>query len=161
MLDQLEQVLDRAQPGTEEAEQERIAAAALDVLYDIGLALNTGRLPRSKVQPVLDRTRGRLPLLERGIFGVVVDGSAPLLNDIVFPDAWREVCTTRSGLQFAIDLYWDGRVPEQLGEDLKQFDYLLEQVAKRDAPLPPEHVPLGVPRYHWWWWVPYEDRPAH
>jgi hypothetical protein len=159
-LDQLERTLDRARPAMDDAEQERIAAAALDDLFDIGLAVNTGRLPRSELQPVLDRTRDRLSLLDRGFFGVVVDGPAPLLNDIVFPDAWREVCTTRSGLQFAIDLYWDGRVPETLREDLEQFDHLLEQVGTRDAPLPPDEVPPGIQHSHWWWWVPYEDRPA-
>jgi hypothetical protein len=145
----------------DEAEQERIAADALSTLFVIGLALSSGRLRRSELQPVLDRTRGKVLLLERGIFRIVADGASPLLNEIVFPDAWREVCTTRSSLQFAIDLYWDGQVPEQLREDLEQFDYLLEQVGGRDAPLPPEDVPEDVPRQHWWWWVPYEDRPAH
>jgi hypothetical protein len=159
-LDQLEHALNRATPGMAEGEQERLAAAALDALFDIGLALSTGRLQRSDIQPVLDRTREKLSLLDRGIFGVVVDGPSPLLNDIVFPDAWREVCTIRSSLQFAIDLYSDGRVPEHLREDLEQFDHLLEQVGKRDAPLPPKEVPPGVPRSHWWWWAPYEDRPA-
>lgn len=143
-----------------DGEQEKVVAAAVGPLFDIGMALGSGRLTRDEVQPVLDRTRAKVELLDAGFVGVIDDGPSALLSEIVFPDAYREVARTRSGLQFAIELYWDGRTPPALAPELERFDYLLEQSADANAPLAPDDVPAEIPRAHWWWRVPYEDRPG-
>lgn len=158
-LDQLERALARAQPGMGREEQEEVAAAALDALFGVGLALSTGALSRAELQPVLDRTREKLSLLDAGLSEVVQNDPNPLASEIVFPDVYENRCVTRSSLQFAIDLYWDATPPAELEEGLDRFDYMLEQAAEHGASLAPEDVPAGVPREHWWWRAPYDGRP--
>ena len=158
-LDELERTLARARPGMDREEQEELAAAALDALFGVGLALSAGALSRAQLQPVLLRTRAQLSLLVAGLSEVVQNDPNPLASEIVFPDVYAIRCVTRSSLQFAIDLYWDATAPAELDEGLDRFDYMLEQAAKHGASLAAEDIPAAVPREHWWWRAPYDVRP--
>jgi hypothetical protein len=155
----LEASVSAARPALEVSEQEQIVARALDARFEIGLALGAGDTDHAAVQATVDRTADQFALLEQGLTRYIVDAPSPLLAEIVFPDAWREACTARSAVQFAIDLYYGGNPPPDGAADLEYFDELLEHVARRDAPTMPDEAPTGLPKHHWWWRAPYVDRP--
>jgi hypothetical protein len=146
--DSLEQILGRARAGMADDEQAALAAEALDALFLVGLALSAGTLTRERLQPVLDRTRGAFARLGDGLYEVVQHDPNALANEIVFPDDYENRCVTRSGVQFAIELY--GPLPE-LAEGLERFDFMLRQAADGGASLAPDDVPAAVPPEHWWW----------
>jgi hypothetical protein len=158
-LERLERALDRARPGMRRDEQAAVAAEVLDALFVLGLQLSAGELSREDVQPVLDRAREKLALLGAGLSEIVENDPNPLASEIVFPDIYENRCVTRSGLQFAIDLCWDGTPPPELDDGLDRFDYMLEQAAEHGAALSAEDIPDAVPREHWWWRAPNDGRP--
>jgi hypothetical protein len=159
-LEALERALSRARPGMDRHEQEEVAGAALGALFGAGLALGNGALSRADLERVIDRTREKLSLVEAGLDELVQTEPNALANEIVYPDVYEDRALTRSALQYAIDLYWDGATPPALAEGLDRFDYMLEQAAEHGAALAPEDIPAAVPREHWWWRAPYQARPA-
>jgi hypothetical protein len=158
-LDALETALSDAQPGLDANEQEQIIARALCPLFEIGLERCASDVDGAAVEAAVERTRDKFALLEEGLTRYLVDAASPLLAEIVFPDAWREACTARSAVQFAIDLYLSGSPPPDSAADLEYLDDLLDHVARRDAPTTPDQAPARVPISHWWWRAPYVNRP--
>ena len=158
-LDRLERALGRARPGMDDDEQEAVAAEAVDALFGVGLALSAGTLSLPLVQPLLDRTREQVEQLEDGLELVVENDPNPLGSEIVFPDVYENRCVTRSGVQWAIELYGDTVDSPELQTGLERFDYMLEQAAEGGASLAPEDIPAAVPRAHWWWRAPFDGRP--
>jgi hypothetical protein len=158
-LDRLERALGRARQGMDGEEQEAVAAEAVDALFGVGLALSAGRLSLPLVQPLLDRTREQVEQLEDGLERVVQNDPNPLGSEIVFPDVYENRCVTRSGVQWAVELYGDAITSPELQEGLERFDYMLEQAAEGGASLAPEDIPAAVPRAHWWWRAPFDGRP--
>jgi hypothetical protein len=156
-LDRLEQTLGRARRGMHDEEQESLAAEAVDALFGIGLALSAGRLSRERLRPLLDRTAEQFAWLGEGLYRVVQNDPNPLAAEIVFPDVYENRCVTRSGVQFAIELYGGVASPPELGEALDRFDYMLQQAAEHGASLAPEDIPAAVPREHWWWRAPFDE----
>jgi hypothetical protein len=153
-LDRLERALGRVRPDMDGEEQEAVAAEAVDALFGVGLALSAGTLSRWEVQPVLDRTREQLAQLGDGLYRVVQNDPNPLGSEIVFPDVYENRCVTRSGVQFARELYGEAVESPELEEGLERFDFMLEQAAEHGASLAPEDIPAAVPREHWWWRAP-------
>jgi hypothetical protein len=148
-LDRLERTLGRAHEGMDDDAQAALAAEAVDALFLIGLALSAGTLSRERLQPVLDRTRERFGWLGDGLYEIVEHDPNALANEIVFPDDYENRCVTRSGVQFAIELY--GATSPELTAGLERFDYMLRQAADGGASLAPEDIPAAVPPEHWWW----------
>jgi hypothetical protein len=147
-LDRLERTLGRVREGMDDEEREALAAEAVDALFPIGLALHAGTLSRERLQPALDRTREAFALLGDGLYDVVEHDPNALANEIVFPEDYKTRSVTRSGVQFALDLY--GPMPE-LAAPLERFDFMLRQAAEGGASLAPEDIPAAVPPEHWWW----------
>lgn len=158
-LDRLERALGRARRDMDDEEQEAVAAEAVDALFGVGLALSAGTLSLPLVQPLVDRTREPMAQLREGLELVVENDPNPLGSEIVFPDVYENRCVTRSGLQWAIELYGDAITSPELQEGLERFDYMLEQAAEGGASLAPEDIPAAVPRAHWWWRAPFDGRP--
>lgn len=158
-LDRLERALGRARRDMDDEEQEAVAEEAVDALFGVGLALSAGTLSLPLVQPLVDRTREPMAQLREGLELVVENDPNPLGSEIVFPDVYENRCVTRSGLQWAIELYGDAITSPELQAGLKRFDYMLEQAAEGGASLAPEDIPAAVPRAHWWWRAPFDGRP--
>ncbi len=158
-LDRLERALGRARPGMDDDEQEAVAAEAIDALFGVGLALSAGTLSLPLVQPLIDRTREQVRLLREGFELVVEHDPNPLASEIVFPDVYENRCVTRSGVQWAIELYGDAVDSPELQKGLERFDHMLAQAAEGGAALAPEDIPAAVPRSHWWWRAPFDGRP--
>jgi hypothetical protein len=158
-LDRLERALGRARRDMDDEEQEAVAEEAVDALFGVGLALSAGTLSLPLVQPLVDRTREPMAQLREGLELVVENDPNPLGSEIVFPDVYENRCVTRSGLQWAIELYGDAITSPELQAGLERFDYMLEQAAEGGASLAPEDIPAAVPRAHWWWRAPFDGRP--
>lgn len=72
---------------------------------------------------------------------------------------WEQLCVTRSGIQFFVDLFRETALADDVAAiNASDIDELIRKRGNDEGYLPDEKIPPEIPLSHWWWWYPKPPR---
>lgn len=81
------------------------------------------------------------------------------MAEVADENEWYYLCIRRSVLYILVNDYKETEVRQHIElNDIEELDVELKRVGLEQGTIPPEYIPRGLSKEHWWWYYP--DREA-